>query len=73
MIQRFTTILGRLHEHLQILYNLLLSAEVAKAQWAQGILKILLATTGKPLFAYVKIFVHCQFFGKDTKCFRYSQ
>jgi hypothetical protein len=58
MVERLTTILRCLNEHLQILYNLLLAAEVAKAQGAQGILKVLLATTGKPLFAYVKIFVH---------------
>ena len=57
VVEGLATILGSLYEYLEILHHLLLSAEVAESQWAQGILKVFLALR-EPFFAYVKIFVY---------------
>ena len=43
VVQRLTTILGSLDEHLQILHNLLLAAEVTEAQRSQGVFKLFLS------------------------------
>ena len=57
MVEGLATVLSRLDEHLQVLHHLLLSAEVAETQRAQGVLKVFL-TLGEPFFTYVKIFVY---------------
>jgi hypothetical protein len=43
VVEGLATIFGSLDEHLEILYDLLLSTEVAETQGAQGVLKVFLA------------------------------
>ena len=62
VVERLAPVLGRLHEHFQVLHHLLLPAEVPELQGAQGVLE--LPFGGRGLRAvYVKIFFHR---GKDT-------
>jgi hypothetical protein len=56
MVEWLATIFGRFNEHLQILYYLLLSAEIAKMQRSEGIFKVFLASAGIALFPDVKTF-----------------
>ena len=57
VVEGLATIFGRLDEHLQVLNNLLLTAEVGEGQWSQSVLKVFLALR-EPFFTYVEIFVH---------------
>ena len=54
VVEWFTTILGRLNEDTKVLHNLLLSAEVFKAQRPQGILEVLFFLPS--FLSYVEIF-----------------
>lgn len=42
MVERLSTVFGSLHEHLQVLHHLLLSAEVTEREGTQGVLKFFL-------------------------------
>ena len=57
MVERFAPVFRRLHEHLQVLHHLLLSAEISEFQRSQGILKLLLRRT-HILLSYIEIVVH---------------
>ena len=57
MVERFATVLGSLDKHFEVLHHLLLTAEVAEAQWAQRVLEVLLGLR-HPFLPYVKIFFH---------------
>jgi hypothetical protein len=59
MVQRFPPQFGSLHEDTQGLYDFLLSAEILKAQRAQGILELAVGTV--LLFSDVEI-THFLFF-----------
>ena len=54
MVQGFPTELGGLNKDAQVLYDLLLTAEVLKSERAKGILKILLLVA--TLLSYIKFF-----------------
>ncbi len=59
MVEGLATILGCLDKHLQVLHDLLLTAEVAERQRSQGILKVLLTSiAGIALLMYVEIVVY---------------
>ena len=57
MIQRLTTILGSLHEHLKVLYDLLLTTEITECQRSQCVLKVFFSLR-KAFFAYIEIVIH---------------
>lgn len=57
VVKWLTTILGRLNEDTKVLHNLLLSAEVFKAQRPQGILEVLFFLSS--FLSYVEIFQNC--------------
>jgi hypothetical protein len=43
VVERFATILGSLYENFEVLYHLLLSAEIMESQRAQGVFELLFA------------------------------
>ena len=57
VVQWLTAILCCFDEHLQILHNLLLAAEVTETQRSQSVLKVFFAVR-EPFLVDVKIFVH---------------
>ena len=57
VVERLATVFGGLDEHLQVLYHLLLAAEVCEGQRAECVLEVFLALR-ESFFAYVKILVH---------------
>ena len=56
MVERLTAILGSLYEDAQVIHHLLLAAEVAEAERAECILKVLLARLTFP--SDVEVFFH---------------
>ena len=57
VVEGLATVFGSLYEHLQVLDDLLLSAEIVESQRAQCVLELFLARR-QLLFSDVKILVH---------------